>query len=86
MAIPPGMHRVTVDIPIATHEAMQDASLEDGVTIPARLRALAVLWQQDSQLAPQVAALAHQMRAAARRQAVEARRSTLAARERSSQK
>lgn len=78
MAIPPGMHRVTVDIPDSAHAAMQELSLVDKVATSARLRALSVLWQQDPELAARAAALAQQLRVDARRRAVITRHSTMA--------
>lgn len=80
MAIPDGMRRLTVDLAEGLREDLEEASVGDGVSAPARLRALATIWREDASLQARVTALAHQQRVAARKRAARSRQATLAAR------
>lgn len=77
MAIPAGMSRLTVDLAIPLRRDLELAAEVDEVRAPARLRALATLWQTDPQLQERVRELAHEQMSEARERAVRSRRQTL---------
>lgn len=80
MGVPEGWRRLTVDLPGPVRDRLGAAAEGDGVTPPARLRALATLWESDPVLQARASDLAMSQKAAARQRAVRSRRATLRAR------
>lgn len=77
MAVPAGMRRLTVDLAEPLRRQLEDCAEDDGVTAPARLRALATLWQQDPGLQERARQLARTQHRQARERAVRNRLATL---------
>lgn len=80
MAVPAGMRRLTVDLSVSLRAKLAASAEQDGVSAPARLRALATLWEQDLDLQGRVVDIARAQHAEARERAVQSRRRTLEAR------